>query len=279
MDKKVAIVGCSNGLSIQKKKELEALEKKFRQIGLIPQAGSYIFEKAHGISGSGEEKAKELLGFFKNQEISEIFDVSGGDMANEILPYLDFEAIKESKAIFWGYSDLTTILNAIYAKTGRESVLYQVRNLLYEHGEAQTEDFRKTLLEGEKDLFSIEGKFIQGEEMQGIVVGGNIRCLLKLAGTQYFPDMHEKILLLEARSGKIPQMITYLSQLKMLGVFEQITGIILGTFTQMDEIQCQPDIIELVLSYVKKEIPVFQTGQIGHGSDSKAIVIGKEIRI
>lgn len=279
MDKKVAIVGCSNGLSIQKEKELEALEKKFRQIGLIPQAGSYIFEKAHGISGSGEEKAKELLGFFKNQEISEIFDVSGGDMANEILPYLDFEAIKESKAIFWGYSDLTTILNAIYAKTGRESVLYQVRNLLYEHGEAQTEDFRKTLLEGEKDLFSIEGKFIQGEEMQGIVVGGNIRCLLKLAGTQYFPDMHEKILLLEARSGKIPQMITYLSQLKMLGVFEQITGIILGTFTQMEEIQCQPDIIELVLSYVKKEIPVFQTGQIGHGSDSKAIVIGKEIRI
>lgn len=279
MDKKVAIVGCSNGLPIQKKKELEALQKKFRQIGLISQAGSYIFEKEHGISGSGEEKAKELLEFFKNQEISEIFDVSGGDMANEILPYLDFAAIKESKAIFWGYSDLTTILNAIYAKTGRESILYQVRNLLYDHGEAQTEAFMKTLLEGKKDLFSIEGKFIQGTGMQGIVVGGNIRCLLKLAGTQYFPDMHEKILFLEARSGKIPQMITYLSQLKMLGVFKQIKGIILGTFTQMDEIQCQPDIIELVLSYVKKEIPVFQSRQIGHGSDSKAIVIGKEIRI
>ena len=32
--------------------------------------------------------------------------------------------------------------------------------------------------------------------MEGIVVGGNIRCLLKLAGTPYWPDMREKILLL-----------------------------------------------------------------------------------
>ena len=41
-------------------------------------------------------------------------------------------------------------------------------------------------------------KFLQGSKMQGIVVGGNIRCLLKLAGTEYWPDMNGKILLLES---------------------------------------------------------------------------------
>lgn len=35
-----------------------------------------------------------------------------------------------------------------------------------------------------EDLFEITYRFIQGREMQGIVVGGNIRCFLKLAGTE-----------------------------------------------------------------------------------------------
>ena len=66
-------------------------------------------------------------------------------MSNELLPYLDFEVIRNSEKSFYGYSDLTTILNAIYAKTGKEAVLYQIRNLLYRHGEVQRRDFINTL--------------------------------------------------------------------------------------------------------------------------------------
>nr|WP_230973715.1 hypothetical protein [Anaerostipes faecalis] len=115
--------------------------------------------------------------------------------------------------------------------------------------------------------------------MQGILVGGNIRCFLKLAGTEFFPDMKDKVLLLEARSGKVPQMITYLSHLKMLGVFEKISGLVLGTFTQMEQEKCKPDMIKIVLDYVKESTPVFKTDQIGHGTDSKAVVIGREVLI
>ena len=71
-----------------------------------------------------------------------IFDVSGGDVANGILPYLDFSVIEKSRAVFWGYSDLTTIINGIYRKTGRSSVLYLVRNLLAEDGDWQRQAFR-----------------------------------------------------------------------------------------------------------------------------------------
>lgn len=59
------------------------------------------------------------MSFYRVQEIQAILDLSGGDLANELLPYLDYEVIGKSQAEFWGYSDLTTILNAIYAKTGR----------------------------------------------------------------------------------------------------------------------------------------------------------------
>ena len=115
--------------------------------------------------------------------------------------------------------------------------------------------------------------------MQGIVVGGNIRCLLKLAGTPYLPNMTGKVLLLEALHGTVPQMVTYLNQLAQMGVFEQINGILLGTFTQMEEENMQPGMIELVQRYAGTRISIAKTEEIGHGTDSKSIMIGREISV
>ena len=54
--------------------------------------------------------------------------------------------IRDSPKPFWGYSDLTTIMNAIYAKTGVRSVLYQIRNLLREDGKTQITNTVSVLL-------------------------------------------------------------------------------------------------------------------------------------
>ena len=115
--------------------------------------------------------------------------------------------------------------------------------------------------------------------MEGIVVGGNIRCLLKLAGTPYWPDMREKILLLESFGGKLPQMVTYLSQLNQMGVFKKVNGILLGTFTKMEEDNCQPDMAQLILEFAEKKTPVAKSPLIGHGTDSKAIRIGHHLKL
>ena len=74
-------------------------------------------------------------------------------------------------------------------------------------------------------LYQIPYKFYHGKTVEGIVVGGNIRCFLKLAGTEYFPDVTDKILLLEARSGNPAQIVTYFAQLEQLGVFKKVKGI------------------------------------------------------
>ncbi len=68
--------------------------------------------------------------FFNDPEVEEIYDISGGDLAN-VLDGLDYAAIGKSRAVFWGYSDLTTVINAIYAQTGKSSVLYQVKNMVW----------------------------------------------------------------------------------------------------------------------------------------------------
>ena len=274
---KVGIVCCSNGQKITYREKIELLRDTLEGMGLVPVFSDYIYEKEDVFSGTAKERAEVLMNFYKDDAIKAIFDISGGDIANGILPYLDFDIINKSDKQFWGYSDLTTIVNSIYKKTGKTSVLYQIRNLIYADKERQVDNFEKAMFSDSEDLFQFHYEFIQGEKMQGVVVGGNIRCFLKLAGTEYMPDLTGRILLLESFSGTAAKMETYLAQLSQLGAFGKVAGILLGTFTEMEEQDCSLDIVTLLQNYVGKDVPIAVTKEIGHGVDSKVIVIGQEM--
>lgn len=276
---KVGLVSCSNGFNIKYKDKIVLLKDTLTKMGIDVVLSNFIYEKESVFSGTPKERADELMGFYKDDSIDEIFDISGGDIANGILDYLDYDLIAKSNKRFWGYSDLTTIINAIYAKTSKSSVLYQIRNIIYNYKEQQIKDVYNTLCKKQNDLYKIEYKFIQQNRMCGVVIGGNIRCFLKLAGTEYMPDFTDKILLLESYSGTVAQMETYLWQLKQLGAFDKVAGILFGTFTQMEKEECVLTVVELLKRIVEEEIPIAVTKNIGHSTDSKAIIIGKEMNL
>ena len=276
---KIGIVCCSNGQKKNYENKIRKLEETLISMGLQPVFSDYIYENEDVFSGCATERARALMDFYKDESIKGIFDVSGGDVANGIPPYLDYDVIADSSKLFWGYSDLTTVINAIYKKTGRPSVLYQIRNLIYDNSEQQIADFQNTVMENGTDLFWVKYRFVQQTHMKGIVVGGNIRCFLKLAGTEYMPNLEGKILLLEGFSGGVAQMETYLCQLKQLGAFHKVAGIILGTFTEMERENYKPDMETLVKRIVPCDLPIAVTKNIGHGTDSKGIIIGQEIEI
>lgn len=279
MKEKIGITACSDPMKPEFQSNMDRLCAILSDVGYEPVISNCIYPKiypeSYGLHGTGSERAAELMKLYTDPEITAIFDISGGDMSNELLPYLDFEVIRNSEKKFYGYSDLTTILNAIYAKTGKEAVLYQIRNLLYRHGEVQRRDFINTLQKNGNNLYDLDYHFVQGTAMEGVMIGGNIRCFLKLAGTEYMPDLHNKILLLEALNTSVPQLITFLSQLKQLHAFDQVNGILLGTFTRMEKEQVQPDAVTLVKEFAGPELPIAKTAYIGHGSDSKGAVIGR----
>ena len=120
---KVALVCCSNGQSRRNGGIIKHLENILQQSGMTVVCSPYLYEKDSVFSGTGKERAESLMEFYRDDTVRAIFDLSGGDLANEILPYLDYEIIAHSDKFFWGYSDLTTVINAIYAKTGKASVL------------------------------------------------------------------------------------------------------------------------------------------------------------
>lgn len=283
---KIAITACSNPMKQAFKNDMDRLCMILKDMGLASVLSDYIYDDGTGFSGTGKERADALMSFYRDSDVFAICDISGGDMANEILPYLDLEVIGDNPKPFFGYSDLTTIVNAITTITGQESILYQIRNVLYDYGQEQIANLQKLFAEKDEALYDFAYSFVQGHAMEGVMIGGNIRCFLKLAGTKFMPDFHNKILLLEAYSGQIPQMITFLSQLKLMGVFEQISGILLGTFTKMeeafarsDEAGQESDVVELVKMFAGEKLPIAKTQYIGHGTNSKAAVIGRYYRL
>lgn len=274
----IAIVACSNGQPLLNKPQIELLIKTLKDLGLNSILSEYIYSLNLPFNGSSKDKGKAFMDLYKNPKIKAIFDISGGDLANEVLDYLDYEFIAKNPKPIFGYSDLTTVLNSVYSQTNNPVYLYQIRNLIYSDSKNQLTNFSNSLLTDTNDLFNFSYKFIQGESLSGITVGGNIRCLLKLAGTKYMPDFTDKILFLESMGGEAALMSAFFNQLKQMGVFSKVRGILLGTFTKMQENNISPTIEELLVKVIDNpNLPIAKTEDIGHGSTSKCLIIGKNI--
>ena len=276
----IGIVACSNGQPLTNKPKIDLLIENLKNLGLDTICSEYIYEVNSPFNGSPEEKGKAFMNLYKNNKIKAIFDISGGDLANEVLDYLDYNYIAKNPKPFFGYSDLTTVINAIYSQTNNPVYLYQIRNLIYSDSENQKANFTNSLFNDKNDLFNFSYKFIQGKKIEGTVIGGNIRCLLKLAGTKYMPDFTNKVLFLESMGGEAALMSAFLNQLKQIGAFDKIQGLILGTFSKMQENNISPTIEELVVKIVNNpNLPIAKTEEIGHGANSKCIIIGKNITL
>ena len=112
--------------------------------------------------------------------------------------------------------------------------------------------------------------------MAGPVYGGNLRCLLKLAGTPYWPDFTGSILLLEAYRGQPELVASLLEQCWETGIFNQISGVLLGTFSELDKLRASQLPAEILLDLLPTNLPIAKTEFIGHRPDAKAIRLGQE---
>ena len=269
---KAALVGCSNPLKGAYRPVVDQLVRILEDRGLEVVVSQFLTDDT--LIGRGEKRARELESFFLDPEMGHIFDISGGDLANTVLGHLDLDQIKDSQAVFYGYSDLTTILTAL-AKNGNQTVNFQLRNCLVNKDLLKSGYFDR-LLAGKEETKELEVAFVRGKEMAGPVYGGNLRCLLKLAGTPYWPDFTGSILLLEAYRGRPELVASLLEQCRETGIFDQISGVLLGTFSELNKMGKSNLPEEILLDLLPANVPIAKTEFIGHRPDAKAIRLGQE---
>lgn len=97
--------------------DYKQIVKGIEHLGYRVKLGANIFKNTNGYLASEQERADDLNDMVNDNEVKMVL-FGGGWGANEILPLIDYDSIARHPKLFSSYSDGTSILNAIYAKTG-----------------------------------------------------------------------------------------------------------------------------------------------------------------
>ena len=130
-----------------------------------------------GYGTTAKEKAEDINEMFEDEEVKAIFNISGGFNSNCTFEYLDYDRMKIHPKIICGFSDSTSILNAIYSKTGLVTFHGPTfKSLTSWQTQYGYEEVMKRFVEGGLLLGKMEDEYttIQEGAAKGILVGGNL---------------------------------------------------------------------------------------------------------
>jgi muramoyltetrapeptide carboxypeptidase len=267
--------------------------ESFEAMGLRVRLGDSVRERRGYFAGDDRARADDLNAMFADPAVDAVFALRGGWGTARILPMVDFGAIRRNPKVLVGYSDVTALLNAVYARAGLVSF----------HGpmgvsrwtEYPLSHFRRLLFDAEAIEFAnpvdTAGDLVQRENRvrtitpgraRGRLVGGNLSVLAGIVGSGYVPPWEGSILFLEDVDEGIHRMDRMLTQLALAGVLGAIRGFVFGRCTD-----CEPaaDYGSLTLEQVLADhvaplgIPAWSGAMIGHVTDQWTLPVGAEVEI
>jgi muramoyltetrapeptide carboxypeptidase len=260
------------------------------KIGYRVEIGKNVGKTNGYLAGSDQERLDDLHSMFKNKNVKAIFCVRGGYGSSRLLDKINYKLIRENPKIFVGYSEITALQMAFLQKVGLVTFAGPMLAPDFSNNvSSYTEENFWKIISSSKKMGRL--KYPKDDKLPGItkggtagrIVGGNLAVLAGLIGTDYFPSLKDKILLLED-VGELPYKVDrILNQLRLLKTFRKIKGLILGRF--VDCYEHDPSKRTLTLGEVmddylhKLNIPVIYTFPHGHIEDKLTVPFGIRIKM
>lgn len=286
----IRVIAPSRSLSVIKQTVFEKAQKFLSDKGFVISFSENCRELDEMNSSSIQSRVEDLHDAFIDKKVKAILTCMGGFNVNQILEYIDYSIIKNNPKILCGYSDITALLNAIYTKT--ELVTYHGTHFSsfgYGDNPEYTERyFEQCLIKSEE--YRIEsseqsGKYfvIQEGNCEGEIVGGNLCTLNLLQGTEFMPNLENKILFLEDDNIMgdyfIYEFDRNLQSLIQTNSLSGLKGIVFGRFDG----SCKMDanVIKRMVSNKKqlKNVPILFNVDFGHIQPIVTFPIGGTARI
>ena len=283
-DDTIGVIAPSNYIEKDDLEYINASIALMEASGFKVKFGKYVFEDTLGYGTSPEKRAADINWAFKDDEVKAIMCVKGGEDSNTTLDYIDYEMIKKHPKIICGFSDNTSILNAIHEKTGLVTYHGPTFKSLtsWETGYAYKQ-FIKTFAENTESLIMGEPEdeytTIQAGQATGELVGGNLSLFTKLVCGKYAVNVQDKILFLEELGFEAaPEMVnSNIYYLKQNGVFDRIAGLWIGNYEHPSKIGLEKIIINAIGDEYK--FPIIKSDNFGHIDKKIIIPIGTKAEI
>ncbi|MGL5060985.1 MAG: S66 peptidase family protein [Microcoleus sp.] len=265
-------------------KEVTKFFKVVDNLGLKVKLGQHFYDRYGYLAGKDVDRAADVNAAFTDPQVQAIFTGMGGWGCGRILPLLDYNAIGNNPKIIMGFSDITALLLAIHAKT----------NMVTFHGplgvsswsEFTTDSVKQILFDGEAVTLAnnktVSLKTIVRGKARGKLLGGNLSVIAAMVGSGYLPEWDNCILFVEEVGEEVYRVDRMLTQLKLAGILDRISGFIFGQCTKCDAEKPQESLtLEQVFSDIIRPlgIPAWYGSMVGHIRDKFTLPIGLQVEI
>ena len=300
----IRVIAPARSMSIIRDELKSIADKNLSDLGFKITFGDHVNETDDFRSSSIASRVTDLHSAFSDKNVKAILTVIGGFNSNQLLGYIDWDLIKKNPKIFCGYSDITALGNAIYAKTGLATYSGPHYSSFGQkkHMEYTIEYFEKCLLNNQ--AFDVEpskawtddpwykdqnnrhpiknqGCLVISEgEAKGTILGANLCTLNLLQGTEYMPNIADSILFIEDDSESVPHTFDRdLQSLIHQPGFSGVKGMVIGRF--QNESNMTNELLTQIIKSKKEldNMPVIANVDFGHTDPRITFPIGGKARI
>jgi muramoyltetrapeptide carboxypeptidase len=261
--------------------QIKTFSSILKDFGFNVVLGKTLGEKFGYFAGTDALRANELNSFITDQTVKAIFCMKGGWGCARLLDKLDYALIEKNPKALIGFSDITTLLIAITAKTGLVTFHGPVGNSGWN---AWTSAVFKSVTMNTNSLPVFVNPVtedaivtINSGKANGELVGGNLSVITSLMGSSYLPDWKNKILFLEDVKEEPYRIDRALTQLKLCGVLNSISGFVFGKCAKClaEEPQKAFTFHDVIFQHIKPlGIPAFYGAMIGHIENKLTLPLG-----
>jgi len=277
-------VGLISPAGIVDSQEIDQARQTLANLGLNIKIAAHILDSYGYLAGKDIDRAQDINTMFADQSVNAIIAMRGGWGCNRILPWLNYPLIRSCAKIIMGYSDVTSLLLAINARS----------QLITFHGPVATSNWnpftldyiQRILFNGElvkmqnpsssPDNSLVKIQVITPGRAKGKLIGGNLTTLTAMIGSIYLPSWQKSILFVEDIGEDVYRIDRMLTQLKNAGILYQISGFIFAQCTN-----CQVGdapfltLIQVLQDHIQPlRIPAWYGSMIGHIPDKFTVPIG-----
>lgn len=280
-------VGLINPASFIDAEDIDFVKKALAPLGLNVKLGAHVLDRYGYLGGKDGDRAADINAMFADDSIKALLTMRGGWGCNRILPLLDYNLISQHPKIIIGYSDITSLLLAIYARSGIVTFHGPVGTSIW--NPFSVDYFKRILFDGESVTLQNPSPNPQNRVQaiapgiaRGKLVGGNLSVLAAMVGSPYLPNWNQTILFVEEVGEEVYRIDRMLTQLKLAGILDRLSGFVFGQC-----IDCDPEepdkslsLTQVLFEHIQPlGIPAWYGSMIGHIRDKFTLPLGVEVEI
>lgn len=250
-----------------------------------------------------ETRIRDIDNAIKN-DARAIIIYAGGDNINQILPRVDFKALKAHAPIICGFSDNTSLLNAVYNTTGlvtyygpnfrsfagnkeQKFIRESFESMVIGNGPVELKNntkwwYDKVYLKKNKvyNQHRNSGWWTFNKAIgQGTLIGGEISTMLTLHGTPWAPKYKNKVLFLEMYKGSLGEFDRMLEAILQQKGADRLEGLLIGRFQGIADIK-RKDLRSLLLAKPQlRGVPIVANLDFGHTLPMLTLPVGGEATV